>query len=274
MFRLNYDIDISQLNDIMLLKLEEPFREINDCKKPKNLENHNFGKIPSSQIKINYTKKYSKYNEPSNINDSKLNNYDNLFWIFYTLNNEISKEDLNKINKFKYEKNIKFDIIDEVKKNKNKIKQHKFTLNTIEDNLINDSKITYKTFLILCLIHNINLVIILDDKIYTTLISDESKAVIKSENFKIIDIKRKHSKDIVSSNLVINIIDISDSILTETLNNLYYVDNIEKPLKSISSYSLNDLTNIADKININYYTENCKKLKKQDIYLKIIDKIL
>ena len=199
-------------------------------KKNSNLKENKFGKIPKSQININYTKKYSKYNEPSNKNNF-LSNYDNLFWIFYILNNETSEEELDKINKFKNEKSIKFNIIEQVKNNKNKIKQNKFKLNTIEDNLINDSKITYKTFLILCLINNINLIIILDNKIYTTLISDENKCEIKKENFNVIDIKRKHGKDITNNNLLVNIVELDNSKLIEKLKNLYYVEKYRKTIK-------------------------------------------
>ena len=273
MFRLNYNIELSQLEDKMFSSLEEPYKQVINNEKTKVLENEKFGIIPRSQVKINYTKKYSKYNEPCNKNNL-LSNYDNLFWVFYILNNQTSEEELDKINKFKNEKNIKFNIIEQVKINKNKIKQNKFTLNTIEDNLINDSKITYKTFLILCLINDINLIIILDNKIYTTLISDENKSEIKKENFNIIDIKRKHSKDITNNNLLVNILELDNSKLIEKLKNLYYVENIEKPLKSISSYCLDDLIGIADKLHINYYNEDGKKMKKQDIYLKIIEKIL
>jgi hypothetical protein len=46
-----------------------------------------------------------------------------------------------------------------------------------------------------------------------------------------------------------------------TFDNLYEITNLEKPLYSLSHYKLNDLINIASKIQLPY-----EKIKKQDLY--------
>ena len=45
--------------------------------------------------------------------------------------------------------------------------------------------------------------------------------------------------------------------------------NLNRLIKSMSSYKMADLKIICDKLNINMYKENGKKKKKQDIYQEI-----
>ena len=49
--------------------------------------------IPLSRVEINYSKKYSKYNEPFKITNHK-NFQDKLFWLFYKLINNFVDSDL------------------------------------------------------------------------------------------------------------------------------------------------------------------------------------
>ena len=49
-----------------------------------------------------------------------------------------------------------------------------------------------------------------------------------------------------------------------SIDNLYEINNLEKPLNCVSYYKVNELTDIANKINIPY-----EKLKKIDLYNSI-----
>ena len=55
--------------------------------------------IPLSRVEINYSKKYSKYNEPFKITNHK-NFQDKLFWLFYKLINNFVDSDLESLNSF------------------------------------------------------------------------------------------------------------------------------------------------------------------------------
>ena len=70
---------------------------------PNNIRKQNIivnSGVPRSRVQINYSKKYSKYNEPFKINNHK-NFADKLFWIFYKIINKLNDIDLEHINSFK-----------------------------------------------------------------------------------------------------------------------------------------------------------------------------
>jgi hypothetical protein len=67
---------------------------------------------------------------------------------------------------------------------------------------------------------------------------------------------------------------ITEEELQKILKSYYVIENIEKPLKAFSSYKLDDLVYIAEKLSINIYDENTKKKKKQQLYENIIQKLI
>ena len=53
-------------------------------------------------------------------------------------------------------------------------------------------------------------------------------------------------------------------------NNYYHAKNIKKPMKSISSYSINDIHDICIKINIPIRTNEGKNINKKNLYEEIL----
>ncbi len=51
---------------------------------------------------------------------------------------------------------------------------------------------------------------------------------------------------------------------------MFYIENLEKPLKAFSSYKLDELISISEKLNINIYDASNKKRKKQELYSDIL----
>jgi hypothetical protein len=49
----------------------------------------------------------------------------------------------------------------------------------------------------------------------------------------------------------------------------YYIENLEKPLKSESSYKLQDLVDISNKLKVNLFDNNNKKKTKKQLYSEI-----
>jgi hypothetical protein len=189
---------------------------------------------------------------------------DSLFWTFYIIQNEFMKyESLFNKNEI-IAKQMKIEYIEKIRKNKNIVKTYKFdTISNIETNLANDNLINNKTFLTLCAIENINIIFVRNKTYYKLLMNDSNDFFIvyqlvnenknNKEKYGFIKVSKENEK--------INYI----------INNYYQIDNIDKPIKSISSYKLENLINICNKLSIDTMNkENNKTYCKQKLYELII----
>jgi hypothetical protein len=272
-------VDLEELKDYMLYNLKDQntisssnliFIESKSIEESNDSSKSN---IPRSQIQVNYTKKYSKYNEPNKINNNK-KFADKLFWLFYKIINNFDDSDLQDINTLKIMKDFKFSIVEKLKSQKNVLKDFKIQRSLVEDDLTNNEKISFKTFHALCILHLVNVIIIRDNNTYSILCNNNDEKVINLENYKILKItnfKMSPSFNNFDIELINNII--SEEELQQILKDYYNIENLEKPLKAFSSYKLDDLINISNKLNINIYDEHGKKRKKQDLYTNILQKI-
>ena len=79
-----------------------------------------------------------------------------------------------------------------------------------------------------------------------------------------------------SSNINTNfeiIMDIDKPELQIALTKYYYVKNLEKPIKSLSSYKLNEIIEIATKLQIPINNDNGKKKTKIELYSDSLKKL-
>jgi len=228
--------------------------------------------VPKNQIQIKYTKKYSKYNEPAKINNSK-HYADKLFWIFYKLVNNFNDIDLENINAFKVMKDFKIECVEKVRLQKNILKEFKIQRMVVEDDLTNNDKICFKTFHALCVLYLINVIVIRDNNTYCILCTNDDEKVINLKNYKLLQISNVKMSASFNDFDVQLINNYSETQLQAILKNYYNIENIEKPIKAFSSYNLDDLTTIASKLNITIYDEHGKKKKKQDIYETLLKKL-
>ena len=209
--------------------------------------------IDSLLPKDNYQKFFDQkvFDKQSNkIEKHKIKHDDELFWLFYRL---IFKDEFIDYNKsFQIEKNFKIELVSKLRDIKIKLKNYKLKLNDIENDLVNEKKISVKTFFALCLLYDINIIYIWDFK-YFELLCNSEKEIFFIENNKNSEIKilENVSKD-------------------KIYDSYFYVENIDKSIKSISSYTKNDLTNICNKLNIRNFD---KKNTKEQLYEKICLKI-
>ena len=230
--------------------------------------------VPRSRVQINYTKKLSKYNEPFKINNHK-NFADKLFWIFYKIINNLNDVDLEHINSFKIMKEFKINCVEKLKNQKNILKDFKIQKGLVEDDLTNNEKISFKTFHGLCVLYLVNVLIIRDNNTYCVLCTNNDEKVINLQNYKILKISNvKMSAQFNNYDIELVNNDFTEEDLQQILKSYYVIENIEKPLKAFSNYKLDDLVNIAEKLNINIYDENAKKKKKQELYENIIQKLI
>ena len=270
-------IDLNDFQQYMLYELNYkekviPTNAINASNKSVTKANITDNKVPRSQIQVKYTKKYSKYNEPSKINNSK-NFADKLFWIFYKILNNFNDSDLENINSFKTMKDFKINCVEKLRLEKNIFKEFKIQRMHVEDDLTNNEKISFKTFHALCALYLINIIVLRTNNTYCVLCTNNDERVINLKNYKLIQISNVKLSEAFNDFDVELITNYSEEQLQTLLNNYYKIENIEKPLKAFSSYSLSDLTSISTKLNINIYDEHGKKRKKQELYEDILKKL-
>jgi hypothetical protein len=288
MFKNNYDVNLDELQSHMLYKLDDPHLNLKDNKKTdlKKLSNNIYIKsdikVPRSQIQINYNKKYSKYHEPFTIkNNNKFK--DKLFWCFYKLLKQFCDSDLDNINSFTLEKQFKFDMVEKIRNNKAILKSAKIQKTAVEDDLVNSEVISYKTFNALCLYHKINIVIIrnttytiIDNNLFDWENFDFEKNniidIILDNKFKILELKYDNDNKF-SKNFEIDEIKVTDEKILSIFNSYYFIKTLDKPLKSISSYKVDELLDICNKLKININDIHGKRKTKQILY-ENIQKIL
>lgn len=239
-----------------------------------NLQDYMFSeKVLNNSIRydfININKKIKENNFVKNNQIKNINKYfipnqkDTLFWCFYILKYGDIKyelEDKNILN----EKKIKIDYIQKIRNNKTKLKKLKLdTLTNIENNLVNDNIINISTFFSLCYIENINIILLNENKrYYYELISEENDKdndnILFYYIYDLCQIK-KYGCNFNKSEITI-----------DHKENYFKIDNIEKPIKSLSSYKSEDLINICKRLNINTIDINTNKTKnKKQLYESII----
>jgi hypothetical protein len=215
----------------------------------KDTQSHNKVKNVSMPLKNTNVDKSSFYN---------INKKDTLFWCYYILKYGQTKYEMDVGNQFfSIEKKEKFDAIEKIRKNKDVLKQHKIKpLNELESELGTGDIINMKTFIALCILENINILLINNKKIYELKLNDSPPYVIhKNKNSKIyfLELECSHEK-------------------IEIYRTTYYnMNNYEPNLKSLSSYKLEELQDICRRLSIDLsIKEGKKKLLKKDLYELIV----
>jgi len=218
-------------------------------------------KISNDENKIT-TKPVKNKNNMKNNNSLFIpKEQDNLFWCFYIIKNgEIKYETINNKNTL-LTKQMKIDMVSDVRKNKDIIKKHKFdSISNIESNLVNDNNINSKTFLTLCAINNINVIYISKKTYYELLINHTNTIYIVYEIESQTKYYSKYGFELST-----------EELLTNIRANLYKIDTIGKPIKGLSSYNVQDLIDICNKLAIETTNKDTGKNKqKKDLYESII----
>lgn len=178
-----------------------------------------------------------------------INNSDELFWIIYKIVEGEYKYETNC--NFKTEKDFKIKCIEDLRLFKTKLKTYKLCLNRVEDQLLNHKKINLEAFFALSLLFSLNIFYVWNNKFFEFNCNENSDIYIINNN---------------NNNIIIE----DDNKIEFYKNNLFYVENLNKPLKSITSYSKDQLIDIAKKLSIDNIPS---KITKKDIYEKIQTKM-
>ena len=174
---------------------------------------------------------------------------DQLFWYFYIALH--SYDDYKLLdNKFTLEKTIKINNIEKMRSNNSILKQQKLKITDYETTLLNSKKIDIPTLCGLSAYNELNIIFI-KDKIYHHFnFGDPNNTIIIYTEGKNYSCEISPTKELI-----------------ETIhNNYYYIENPNKPIKGISTYKINDLVNICQKLGIKTQLESGKSKSKKQLY--------
>ena len=177
---------------------------------------------------------------------------DLLFWNFYIILYGEHEYEMNK--SFKKEKEFKIESVEKLRAFKSELKAMKLKLNEVEDELANQSKITKKGLVALCLLYKINIMYVWNRK-YFEIINDadkETHVIINDGNG-------------LNSTIMPNL---SLDVLSDYRDNYWCIENIEKPLKAMTSYSKDELMAIITKLDVK---DIVLKNTKKDMYQRILE---
>ena len=270
----NYNIVVNKLQDYMLNedKIENSIKNKivhnkSICKKENNYMNN-------KQDKTYHNKEDKIINDESNkVLQSKPEKTediffplekDNLFWCFYIMKNGEASYEMIDFKNLIVEKKIKIEYVEKLRKEKQLLKTYKFaTLTHIENQLANEQRIDMNTFLTLCVLENLNVFYISKNTYYELLMNDTSIIHLIKKDFS------KGNK--YAANFGYKIENKESEEITKYKNEFYKIDNIDKPIKSISSYKVQELIDFCNKLSIETVNNETKKNKnKNDLYESLI----
>ena len=202
------------------------------------------------------TKCFVEQKSKERINTFTPKQKDSLFWCFYILKyGEQNYEMLENIN-IVLEKKLKIEYVEKIRKEKQVVKSHKFaTLTHLENQLANEERLDLNTFFTLCVIENINVLYICKKTYFELLMNDDKIHII-------------HRLDNYSKYGYEGIDQTKNELYRSTL---FKVDDVEKPIKSISSYKVSELVEFCNKLGIELYNkDNNKSKSKKELYESLI----
>lgn len=171
---------------------------------------------------------------------------DKLFWSLYILKYGLNKYNLNYNNRFSVEKELKINAVTFMKTNKHNVKVKK---TEVESNLLFDKKLSMESLSLLSNYLNINIRVVFN-KYYYDFLNNEN------ENYFNIFYNNNYGVNL-DNNYNVNI---DDKLL---------ILNPNKPINSISYYKLDDLYNLAKKLQIEILNHDNKKKNKKELYDEI-----
>ena len=274
----DYNIVVNKLQDYMLNenKIENSIKnkimnnrvikKENEFKKENKKENQN---------QNNDTISYDNNSKPSkSVNQVKVKDNvnslffpiekDSLFWSFYIMKNGEASYEMIDFKNLIIEKKIKIEYVEKLRNEKQLLKTYKFaTLTHIENQLANEQRIDVNTFLTLCVLENLNVFYLNKNTYFELLMNDSNVIHLIKKNFV--------NGNSYVANFGYKVENKESEEITKYKNNLYKIDNIDKPIKSISAYKVNELIEFCNKLSIEIVNSETKKNKnKNDLYESLI----
>jgi hypothetical protein len=189
----------------------------------------------------------------------RINEKDSLFWGLYILVNGFEKYESLLPASFSKEKEEKFTYINLVQQPYSKTllkeKQIKNNKKELENNLANDDLITVKTFISLAILNKIDFLFFENKKVYTN--GMLSRNIGDNKNLFVIFYEPQKRECSIDLN-------VNPSEIKFLLETYFPWETIEKPLKAITYYSLEELQKISEQMG--YKSNENRKDNKKSYY--------
>ena len=182
---------------------------------------------------------------------------DKLFWCWIIFFYGISDYEFTQNQNWQRESIEKIKMVEDIRKYKSLLKPLKLKKRKLEEELTSLTEISLDIIIILCAIHNFNLIFIKGKMFYKY--EDD-----KPKNTLIIQDRGDGAQ-----------IYIGDSInqYETKCHNLWRIYDLKKPLKSLTSYKLKELQHISKILDLPIHNSNGKKKTKKVLYQQILGKI-
>lgn len=178
--------------------------------------------------------------------------FDSLFWCFFLIKyGELEYAQVGDHN-FKKEKALKISNIENMKKNSSLLKNYKLSKSKIESDLLNSKVIDIYSFYALCLYNDLNVILIKNNCYYEFLSNDNN-------NISVVYLNKRASCEL----------NIDKNKLDEIKRKYFRIENVNKPIKAISAYKLDELITFTKYFNIKLTYDSGKNKVKKDLYDEI-----
>ena len=177
---------------------------------------------------------------------------DPLFWCFYIIykGDEWYRENIN--HTFRTEKDMKIRTIEILAEKKELMKTNKLKRIEVENELLNEKKITLKGLKALCLAYDVSI------------------CLVKGRVYYDFDFNKKNERGIIIHNDKIGVY--NDDISTyykKIVGSHYKITNATKPINAISGNTLSELQDICKQLKLSIINSSGVKLNKKDMYMSI-----
>jgi hypothetical protein len=177
---------------------------------------------------------------------------DSLFWCFYIIymGEDWYQQNINHI--FRTEKDMKIRTIEILAEKKELLKENKLKRIEIENELLNEKKITVKGLKALCLAYGVSVCMVKERVFYDFdfNVGGERGVIIHGDNNGV------YNEDV-------------PSYYEKIVSSYYQITNATKPINAISGYTVSDLQDICKKLNLATINSIGAKLNKKDLYQSI-----
>jgi hypothetical protein len=191
---------------------------------------------------------------------------DKLFWCFYIILNGYEEYEMIRTNSFSIEKQLKIKTVEKLKSIKDQLKELKLKRTELEDELVNKQMITKKGLCALCLVHNVSVTYVYGRKYCEITPAQPTTKGIIMQNEKKEDALKWTSNEMNNN----------EDFLTQIRADYWLIENIQKPLNAPSAYTLGELQEIANKLQITTHAQVNEKSKaktKTALYEEILQTI-
>ena len=183
---------------------------------------------------------------------------DQLYWCFFIMKNGFAAYEYPDVSSFVNEKNEKIKCVTMLRENKQqlKVKKIKNIKEHVENELVNCSTITMKTFIALCVAANINILYIQKRKCFEIIFDEDSPVHIVHDM-----LNGKYSYEPEASKEQVE----------HYRKTMFKWESIEKPLKAVGSYTSDELIELSKQLGLETMKsgEN-KKKTKNELYEQIV----